>query len=53
MYSLGDDAKNVKESIFYIERDPDHPVNRGVLCPKSAGLVDFIYSESSSVALAT
>lgn len=46
MYSLGDGAKNVKESIFHIEGDPDHPVNRGALCPKGAGLVDFIHSES-------
>lgn len=39
MYSLGDGAKNVKESIFHIEGDPDHPVNRGALCPKGAGLL--------------
>ena len=29
-----------------VEGDPDHPVNRGALCPKGAGLVDFIHSES-------
>ena len=29
-----------------LEGDPDHPVNRGALCPKGAGLVDFIHSES-------
>ena len=29
MYSLGDGAKNAKASIFHIEGDPDHPVNRG------------------------
>ena len=46
MYSLGDGAKNAKESIFHIEGDHDHPVNRGALCPKGAGLVDFIHSES-------
>ncbi|PLL08051.1 sulfate ABC transporter substrate-binding protein, partial [Klebsiella pneumoniae] len=45
MYSLGDGAKNAKASIFHIEGDPDHPVNRGALCPKGAGLVDFIHSE--------
>lgn len=44
MYSLGDGAKNSKASIFHIEGDPDHPVNRGALCPKGAGLVDFIHS---------
>ncbi len=46
MYSLGDGAKNAKASIFHIEGDPDHPVSRGALCPKGAGLVDFIHSES-------
>ncbi len=46
MYSLGDGAKNAKESIFHIEGDPDHPVSRGALCPKGAGLIDFIHSES-------
>ena len=38
MYSLGDKAKNAKASIFHIEGDPDHPVNRGTLCPKGASL---------------
>jgi formate dehydrogenase major subunit len=46
MYSLGDGAKNAQPSIFHIEGDPDHPVNRGTLCPKGAGLIDFIHSES-------
>ena len=44
MHSLGDRAKNAHSSIFHIEGDPDHPVNRGTLCPKGAGLVDFIHS---------
>lgn len=44
MYSLGDKAKNTKASIFHIEGDPDHPVNRGTLCPKGAALVDFVNS---------
>jgi formate dehydrogenase major subunit len=46
MYSLGDKAKNATASIFHIEGDPDHPVNRGTLCPKGAGLIDFIHSPS-------
>jgi len=46
MHSLGDRAKNAESAIFHIEGDPDHPVNRGTLCPKGAGLVDFIHSES-------
>jgi formate dehydrogenase major subunit len=46
MYGLGDGAKNAQANIFHIEGDPDHPVNRGTLCPKGAGLVDFIHSKS-------
>lgn len=44
MYSLGDKAKNVSAEIIHIEGDPDHPVNRGTLCPKGAGLLDFVHS---------
>ena len=46
IYSLGDLAKNAKSEIIHIEGDPDHPVNRGTLCPKGAGLLDFVQSES-------
>ena len=46
MYSLGDRAKNVVTNIVHIEGDPDHPVNRGTLCPKGAGLLDFVHSPS-------
>ena len=46
MYSLGDGAKNVHASIMHIEGDPDHPVNRGTLCPKGAGLLDFVHSKN-------
>jgi formate dehydrogenase major subunit len=44
MYSLGDKAKNSQAEIIHIEGDPDHPVNRGTLCPKGAGLLDFVHS---------
>ncbi len=46
IYSLGDEAKNVRPSIIHIEGDPDHPVSRGSLCPKGAGLLDFVHSPS-------
>jgi formate dehydrogenase major subunit len=46
MYGLGDGAKNAKAAIIHIEGDPDHPVNRGTLCPKGAGLLDFVHSPS-------
>jgi len=44
LYSLGDQAKNAPAEIIHIEGDPDHPVNRGTLCPKGAGLLDFVHS---------
>jgi len=44
MYSLGDRAKNARSEIIHIEGDPDHPVNRGTLCPKGASLLDFVHS---------
>jgi formate dehydrogenase major subunit len=46
IYSLGDGAKNAHKEIIHIEGDPDHPVNRGTLCPKGAGLLDFVHSET-------
>ena len=44
MYSLGDGAKNALGDVIHIEGDPDHPVSRGSLCPKGAGLLDFVHS---------
>ena len=44
MYTLGDKSKNIKASIIHVEGDPDHPVNRGTLCPKGAGVLDMIHS---------
>ena len=46
VYSLGDRAKNAISAVVHIEGDPDHPVNRGTLCPKGAGLLDFVHSET-------
>ena len=42
IYSQGDRAKNVHASVLHIEGDPDHPVNRGTLCPNGAGLLDIV-----------
>ena len=44
MYSLGDGGLNAKRAVIHVEGDADHPVNRGTLCPKGAGLLDFINS---------
>jgi formate dehydrogenase major subunit len=46
MYSLGDRSKNAKPVIMHIEGDPDHPVNRGTLCPKGAALLEFVHSDT-------
>jgi formate dehydrogenase major subunit len=44
IYSLGDRAKNAKSSVIHIEGDPDHPVNRGTLCPKGSALLDMVHA---------
>ena len=44
LYTLGDRAKNAKPELVHVEGDPDHPVNRGTLCPKGASLLDFVHS---------
>jgi formate dehydrogenase major subunit len=44
VYSAGDRAKNAKSNIIHIEGDPDHPVNRGTLCPKGSALLDVVHA---------
>ena len=44
IYSLGDRAKNATSDIIHIEGDPDHPVNRGTLCPKGSALLDIVHA---------
>ncbi|KTT29010.1 sulfate ABC transporter substrate-binding protein [Pseudomonas oryzihabitans] len=46
LYSRGDGGINTVSDIYHVEGDPDHPVSRGSLCPKGAGVLDFIKSES-------
>ena len=38
IYTVGDKAKNVTPQVIHVEGDPDHPINRGTLCPKGASL---------------
>jgi formate dehydrogenase major subunit len=38
IYTLGDKAKNVTSQVIHVEGDPDHPINRGTLCPKGSSL---------------
>jgi formate dehydrogenase major subunit len=42
IHTVGDKAKNVVPAVVYVEGDPDHPINRGTLCPKGATLKDDI-----------
>jgi len=44
IYSMGDRAKNAVSNIIHIEGDPDHPVNRGTLCPKGSALLDIVHA---------
>jgi formate dehydrogenase major subunit len=45
IYTLGDKAKNVTTQMIHVEGDPDHPVNRGTLCPKGSSLEQDILNE--------
>jgi len=38
IHTLGDKAKNATAQVLHVEGDPDHPINRGTLCPKGASL---------------
>jgi formate dehydrogenase major subunit len=38
IYTIGDKAKNVTPQVIHVEGNPDHPINRGTLCPKGASL---------------
>ena len=42
IHTLGDKAKNVTPAVVHVEGDPDHPTNRGTLCPKGSTLRDDI-----------
>src|ERR1700756_4146927 len=45
IYTLGHKAKNVPPQVIHVEGDPDHPINRGTLCPKGASLEQDILNE--------
>ena len=49
MYSKGNLAKGEKAEIVHIEGDPDHPTNRGTLCPKGAALLDFVHAPTRTL----
>jgi formate dehydrogenase major subunit len=43
IHTLGDKAKNATASVVHVEGDPDHPINRGTLCPKGVTLKEDIH----------
>src|SRR6266403_2461933 len=45
IYTLGDKAKNAIPQVVHVEGDPDHPINRGTLCPKGSSLEQDILNE--------
>ena len=45
IHTLGDKAKNVTPQVVHIEGDPDHPINRGTLCPKGASLYQEVLND--------
>ena len=45
IYTIGDRAKNVTPQVVHVEGDPDHPTNRGTLCPKGASLEQDILND--------
>ena len=45
IHTLGDKAKNVTPQVVHLEGDPDHPINRGTLCPKGSSLAQDIVND--------
>src|SRR5260221_6477793 len=45
IYTIGDLAKNVTPQVVHVEGDPDHPINRGTLCPKGCSLEQDILND--------
>ena len=42
IHTLGDRAKNATAAVVHVEGDPEHPINRGTLCPKGVTLREDI-----------
>jgi formate dehydrogenase major subunit len=45
IHTIGDKAKNVTPQVVHVEGDPDHPINRGTLCPKGSSLYQDILND--------
>src|ERR1700745_1494426 len=45
IHTLGDRAKNVTPQVVHVEGDPDHPINRGTLCPEGSSLFEDMLND--------
>src|SRR5215813_6711346 len=45
IHTLSDKGKNSTPQVVHVEGDPDHPINRGTLCPKGSSLEQDILNE--------
>jgi len=45
IHTLGDNSANVKRAVVHVEGDPDHPINKGSLCPKGITLKQDIVND--------
>src|SRR5499425_59662 len=45
IHTLSDKAKNATPQVVHVEGDPDHPINRGTLCPKGSSLEQDILNQ--------
>jgi formate dehydrogenase major subunit len=45
IHTLGDRSKNAVPQVVHVEGDPDHPINRGTLCPKGSSLEQDILND--------
>jgi len=45
IHTIGDKAKNVTAQVVHVEGDPDHPINRGTLCPNGSSLMQDILND--------
>lgn len=49
IHTRGDGSRNAVPSVVHVEGDPDHPINRGSLCPKGIALERDIVNEGRLV----
>jgi formate dehydrogenase major subunit len=45
IYSIGGPLEKCDPQVVHVEGDPDHPINRGTLCPKGASLEQDIVND--------